>query len=337
MAHASGPWAAGLVLAILGAAPRPTAACDSSSCALILKGSAGDLEKGRFRIDLSLRHIDMSAPFAGGTETREVVRPVIDFGNEAVRPGSQTESAGAENFLQLDLTYGFSRTLSVSASIPILAEHSVTHTYVGSAVPGTASVAGVEVPHTTSGVGDVLLGARRTFVPRPGQRLTTGLSVKLPTGPSRARSHVSRLVLDPMVQAGTGAFSIVPSMDYARRLSGPAVDATLSASYEIATVDSRGYRFGNELIVAVTAGRRLVSGLSVSVQAKHHRAARNRYLGEGVASTGGAFWHLTPGLRLESRDGAALYALLQAPVRRYVNEAQLAPRLGVLVGFSIRP
>ena len=44
--------------------------------------------------------------------------------------------------------------------------------------------------------------------------------------------------------------------------------------------------------------------------------------------------YLTPGVRVRGPAGVGLYTFFQAPVYRYVNEAQLAPSYGWLVGLT---
>jgi hypothetical protein len=53
-----------------------------------------------------------------------------------------------------------------------------------------------------------------------------------------------------------------------------------------------------------------------------------------VASTGTTVVYVTPGVRVRGPAGVGLYAFFQAPVYRYVNEAQLAPRYGWLAGLT---
>jgi hypothetical protein len=46
--------------------------------------------------------------------------------------------------------------------------------------------------------------------------------------------------------------------------------------------------------------------------------------------------NLTPGLRWQASPSLAVYAFVPVPVYQRVNEAQLAPKLGVVTGFSRR-
>ena len=53
-----------------------------------------------------------------------------------------------------------------------------------------------------------------------------------------------------------------------------------------------------------------------------------------MPSTGVRIVYVTPGLRWAATSSVSTYAFFQAPVSRYVNETQLAPRRGFLLGVS---
>jgi hypothetical protein len=53
-----------------------------------------------------------------------------------------------------------------------------------------------------------------------------------------------------------------------------------------------------------------------------------------VPSTGGRVLYVTPGLRVSLPKRASLYSFVQIPAYRYVNEEQLAPTVGGVVGIS---
>jgi hypothetical protein len=78
----------------------------------------------------------------------------------------------------------------------------------------------------------------------------------------------------------------------------------------------------------------LTARLSASLQAKLLHQDRNQYLGQGVPSTGSTIVYVTPGFRLSAPGKVSLYAFVLLNPYRYVNEAQLAPRVGVLAGLS---
>jgi hypothetical protein len=81
-------------------------------------------------------------------------------------------------------------------------------------------------------------------------------------------------------------------------------------------------------------GRRAFGDVAASLQLKGHHLGRSRYRGVGVPSTGETSFHVAPGLRLDMPDRSSVYAFVQLPLYRRVNDQQLASRASVLVGFA---
>jgi hypothetical protein len=98
--------------------------------------------------------------------------------------------------------------------------------------------------------------------------------------------------------------------------------------------NSLDYRMGTESLL--NAGVSWSPGLKVtwSLQANARRTAHDKYLGELVPSTGASMVNLTPGMRVQVTGSSAFYTFLQFPVYQNVNDAQLAPRTGLLLGMS---
>lgn len=63
------------------------------------------------------------------------------------------------------------------------------------------------------------------------------------------------------------------------------------------------------------------------------REGRDHISGLSVPSTGSTFGYLTAGLRF-FHGSFSYYAVVQAPFYSNVNEAQLAPKTGVVAGVS---
>jgi hypothetical protein len=309
------------VLAV-SACAGPALPCDSSSCLLVTRDRNGVLSKGAWRVDLSGRRALQDQPLQGGTEVFRAFRPKVDFERERLVPFFHLDEGGREHFVQADAAYGLTDRTTVIASFPLLARRS----YVIGHPPFFETF-------TTEGNGDLLLGVRRALGP-PSAPLVAGLSLKVPTGTNRIVSinRGDTGILDPMLQPGTGSVDAVASLQYGRTLLG--LGWTAAGSYQRTTRNGLGYRFGDESIGALSAGRRVAGPVSGSLQFKLFHKARSRYLDQAVGSTGSTLLYLTPGLRVAALRRTTLYAYLQLPVRRRVNETQLAPRRGALVGIS---
>ena len=306
------------LLAVLGL-PRAVRACDSTSCMMMTRGQYGALGRGAFRVDLSFRHTQQDQLYAGSEETGSVLRPKVDFARQRIIPGYHGERGGLEQFLQLDLSHGLTSRVTVLASMPLVAHRSyqVAH-------------GAFEHVYETTSIGDAVIGARYALDVR--SRFVAGFAAKLPTGRSRLVSPFDGDIHDPMMQPGTGSADMVASLQASHRAVG--LDWALSASYQANTKNDLGYRYGNDTIATLSASRGLAGPLAGSLQVKAFHKGRSVFLDDEVPSTGGTIVYLTPGLRWSPMRDTSVYGFAQVPAYRYVNESQLAPRVGVLVGVA---
>ena len=91
----------------------------------------------------------------------------------------------------------------------------------------------------------------------------------------------------------------------------------------------------DEGILSAGVSRRSRKAVTWSLQANARRTGRDQYLGQSVPSTGATYVNVTPGLRVANgEDDLSFYAFVQVPAYQHVNEAQLAPRTGLLLGVS---
>ena len=335
---------AAVIVATAALAP-PSEACDSASCALLTRGQDGIVPKGSWIVDLSLRYTDEGQPLLGTAPALEALRPRVDFSGRRLQPFYHVELDGSDTIVQADAAYGLTSRLALTASLPLLGVHSYNHIHYPPALPATpapadptdeahAHAAGATGPTLlhlrTEGNGDALVGVRYAVLSGPGQALTGGLALKLPTGRSQIADPHDGGLFDPMLQPGTGSWDGVASAQYARRGAGMSWSA--SGSYQVTTTNGLGYRFGHEAIAGLGVSRER-GRFTASCQLKGHRRQRSRYLGQDVPSTGGAMLIVTPGVRMRTRTGS-LYAFYQRPVYRRVNEYQLASRGALLMGLS---
>jgi hypothetical protein len=300
----------------------PLLACDSTGCLMLTRGAGGVLRNGGWSFELSYRYADQSKPLLGRQETDLVSRPRIDLERRRLISNYHRDIEGVDSGLQLEGAYGVTdrTTLYVSAPVLTLKSHRIGH-------------ANVITAYDTWGFGDTVVGARQAIaLPFAGSAMAA-LSFKLPTGKTNLIDSFDGQPLDPMLQPGTGSLDVLFSGQYSRKIESPRLDVSVSGSYQANTSNSRGYRFGNEGIASFGLSRPIGSSLSVSLQAKWMHEGRDRLSGLDVPSTGSTFGYLTAGLRLY-HGSFSYYAVVQAPFYRYVNEAQLAPKAGVVAGLS---
>ena len=315
-----------LLAAALPGGSTPAAACDSTSCLLATRGQNGLLGKGAVRVDLSYRHTPMSVLLSGSSEVDQVLRPKIDFEDRRIVPGFHDELGGTDNFLQFDVAYGLGTRSSVFLSIPLVAARNfdIGHPPV------------LRETFTTTGNGDALFGVRYGLVRGTNDNLVGGLSVELPAGKHTLTSPPNRAdsgILDPMLQPGTGSVDLVATLQYGRRL-GATWNTSAAASYQLYTTNDLDYRVGGDSILSATVNRPLFGGVGISLQVKATHKSRGRYLNEDVPGTGGTFVYLTPGLSVRAPAQFSLYGYVVTPIYSYVNESQLGPKTGIVLGLS---
>ena len=188
----------------------------------------------------------------------------------------------------------------------------------------------------TVGNGDVLLGVRHAIFQKADSSLVGGLMLELPAGKYTLTAPQDRAdsgILDPMLQPGTGALDVGAALQYGHRLAG-AWDTTAAASYQLYTTNDLDFRSGADFIASFTVSRPLFGALGGSLQVKGVHKDRSDFLDQPVPNTGGRFLYLVPGLSVRAPMKLALYGYAVVPVYRYVNEAQLAPRTGFVLGVS---
>jgi Putative MetA-pathway of phenol degradation len=320
------PLLLGLITLAVACAPRVARACDSSSCLLVTRGGNGLLGKRAWRVDFSYRFTPMTELLRGSESVSEVLRPKIDFENRRLLPGFHDELGGHDNFLQLDVAYGLFGRTSLFVSMPVRAtrDFDIGHLPVQ------------RETYSTVGNGDVLLGVRHALFQRANDSLVGGLMLELPAGKytlTAPTDRVDRGILDPMLQPGTGSVDLGATLQYGRRLGGT-WDTVGAASYQVYTTNDLDFRSGADFIASYTASRPVYGALGGSLQLKFMHKDRSDFMGEPVPNTGGHFLYLVPGLSVRAPLKLAVYGYAVVPLYRYVNEAQLAPKTGVVLGLS---
>jgi hypothetical protein len=296
-------------------------ACDSTSCLMLTRGTAGLMGKGGVRLDLSWRYTDQSARLEGSQDTDQVIRPKVWLERGLLIPGYHEELRGSESFLQLDGAWGVGDRTTLFGSVPLLGQR---HYTIGHG--------GFETPYNVHGLGDMVVGVRQAIQRSSQRALVVGVGVKLPTGRNSVIDGYDGTLLDPTLQPGTGSGDFQAALQWSS--VGPAnTELSFAGSYQVNTTNGEQYRFGNELIAAATVSRPL-RRLVPSLQVKLNQRGRSSLVDKSVPSTGATLLYLNTGLRLRASDGLGFYGFFLFPAYRNVNDAQLAPRFSVLLGLS---
>lgn len=280
-----------------------------------------------FRFDLSYRYVDQSRKREGSSSTDEVLTPGVEFDHGELELDHHRELRTGFHVVQADLSYGLTARLSLFASVPLVSAKHHEHVILEGGEEEFSDGDG------TTGFGDVQVGARYAFLASPRDMFVTTATVKLPTG-AHERLNTEGAITEPTLQPGTGSTDLSVGFTYSHQVQLRRTETFVNASYRRNGTNNLDYKIGDEAQGAAGLTRRLGGAWTASVQVNLRHAGRDRFLDEDVPSTGSTLVNVTPGLRYEASSSLTLYAFLPVPVYQRVNEAQLAPKIGVVVGVS---
>jgi len=318
-----------LSLVALAASSSPAyATCGSTACFLSTRTQDGTLLGHTFRLDLSYRFVDQSRMRMGSSSTDEVLTPGVDFAEGALEPDHHREIRTGFHVIQADASYGVTDRLSLFASMPILSAKRHEHVVLEEDEPERFTDG-----DGTTGIGDLQLGARYALLPSPRDIVIVSGAVKLPTG-AHDKLDSGGEINEPTLQPGTGSTDLSGSVLYSRQLSSYRTELFVTGSYRRNGTSDLEYRIGDETQAGIGYQRAFGRRWAGTVQVNLRHGKRDRFLGDEVPSTGSTLVNVTPGLRYDVGSKLSVYGLLPLPLYQRVNEAQLAPKLGVVVGFS---
>jgi hypothetical protein len=307
------------------------ATCGSANCFLVTGTQEGVAARGSLLLDLSFRYVPQDRRLEGRHHADEVLTPAIDFEAEQIVPDHHREIQTLNELVQLDLIWGVTQRVSLTASLPLVNQRYHEHfDDVGTPQESFTNQAG------TSGFGDIRVGARAALRVHGKGLLDGTLSVEAPTGPYRLHDPEGAIG-EPTLMPGSGSTDFLAGLYYARIMGARGWQAFASAGYKWNGRNPLDYQLGGEGVLTVGAERRVGSQFTWSLQVNGRRTGRDDYRGDSVPNTGATYVNLTPGLRVANGEGdLSFYAFLQVPVFQDVNETQLAPRTGLLTGLSKR-
>jgi len=308
--------------------PNVYATCGSTACFLSTRTQDGTLLGHTFRLDLSYRYVDQSRRRLGSSSTDEVLTPGVNFAEGILEPDHHREIRTGFHVIQADASYGITDRLSLLASIPLLSAKHHEHVVLEEGEPERFTDG-----DGTTGIGDLQLGARYALLPSPRDLVLFTGAVKLATG-AHDRLDTAGEITEPSLQPGTGSTAVTGGVLYSHQLSSPRTEVFLSGSYRRNGTSDLEYRMGDEAQAGIGYQRTLAHRWTGTVQVNLRHGARDRYLGGDVPSTGSTLVNVTPGVRYDIGKRLSVYGFLPVPLYQHVNEAQLTPKLGAVVGFS---
>ena len=318
--------AATLAATLASAAPAH-ATCGTTACFLSTLTQEGTLGARKLRLDLSYRFVDQSRKREGSSSTEEVLTPGVNFASGELEFGHHRELKTDFHVVQVDASYGITSRLSLLASLPLLSVKHHEHVVIEDGEAHFTDGDG------TSGVGDVQLGARYVFLPTMRDLVLATLSVKLPTG-AHERLDTEGEITEPSLQPGSGSTDVLGSLLLSHQLQPRRTEVFATATVRHNGTSDLDYKLGGEFQAGAGLTRLLSGGFTGSVQVNLRHGGRDRFLGEDVPNTGSTLVNVTPGLRYQVSSSLAVYAFVPLPVYQKVNEAQLTPKIGLVVGLS---
>ncbi len=317
------------VLWLAVSAPIAGATCGSANCFLVTGTQDGIATPGQVIVDLSYRFVPMDQIHQGNQSASEAAVPKIDFQTGSIvlppDPEAHKEVRTNNELMQLDLTFGITPRFALTTAIPFF--NLKTHEHEHFAADSFTRQDG------SSGFGDIRLIGKYALWIHTKHLLVGGLGLKAPTGEYKLRDHDGQ-INEPGIQPGTGSFDGLASLYYAYEIFPHELNAFFSSSYQATTENDLNYRMGATLILNGGMDWRLNEKVDVSGQINMRQAPRDRFKDQSVPSTGGRWVYFTPGVRFQGAPNTALYAHVQLPLYQYVNEVNLVPRYGFIMGVS---
>ncbi len=311
-------------------APVAHASCAASTCFLVTGTQDGIANPGQLIMDLSYRYITANQAQKGSSETSEALTAGVDFESGEIEADHHRELRTTNELAQLDISYGVTPKFALSVSIPFMNNRDHEHDIIHG--PGDEDYA----RERTSGMGDIRLTGKYAAHTSIRHLLVAGLGVKAPTGEYKLRNSsgdINELTLMP----GSGAWDGLISMHYTYQIQPHKWDTFISGAYQLATANDLEYKMGDTLLFNAGTNYRFTAHekeFTTSLQINLRQAPRDEFNDQDVPNTGGTWVYLTPGITVHATANTAVYTHLQLPLYQAVNDTNLAPSYGLIVGLS---
>lgn len=305
------------------------ASCGSSNCSLIRGSQSGLANEGRFVVDLSYRYIPQdkgkkgSSDFAGPIDVAK-----IDFENGVIEPAHHREIKTLNQLAQLDMSYGVTEKLTLSLNVPFYNDR--YHEHIDEV--GTPGAFFTNQDGTT-GFGDITFAAKYGIWQTTKHLLIAGAGVKFATGEYELRNSEGD-INEPTLMPGTGSIDPVISLLYNFSLVPNKWDLFVSVAHRFTTENSLNYEFGDSTFIDGGVNYRANDKINLLLQINTRISRRDEFLDMDVPNTGVTFVNLTPGVVLTASESTAFYAHVQIPIYQRVNEVNLVPNWGLMMGIS---
>ena len=333
MQHTQQRLSASLAAALLSgimllAGPGARATCGSSYCFLDRGTSEGQLVKGAFTVDVSYQFINQTDRRAGTHGIDEVLTPNISFEEGEIELDHHREIGTDNTLIAVNVGYGITDRVMLTVDLPLVNERQHDHfDEVGEPSEFFTRDDG------SSGFGDLRVGVRFGLLTGKKHRFSGDLGIKFATGSFKERNSEGD-INEPSIQPGTGSTDAIVGLRWSAQVKPHTLNTFVSATQKFNGENDLDYTFGDEMVISAGFLHQASDRWTWSLQVNARHTERDEFLDERVPSTGSDLVNLSPGLRFTTDRGTQIYAHYQYPVYQDVNEAQLTPRSGILVGLS---
>ena len=312
---------------ILSLVSMAQASCGSANCSLIAGSQEGVTSKGRFTVDLSFRYIPQENKRKGTGDTPEVLVPKVDFANKELELEHHREYLTINKLAQFDVSYGVTDKFTVTLNIPFFNDRYHEHDDgVEDGDPGHFTN-----QDGSTGFGDVTLLFKYAIVNSIKHLLVAGVGAKFASGEYLLKNSEGE-INEPTIMPGTGSNDAIISAFYNFSFIPNSLNFFVSASHRFTSENPLEYQVGDGTFIDGGVSYFLTDKIVVSAQLNARIARRDMFEGMHVPSTGGEFLNFTPGARLIVSYNASIYSHVQIPVYNRVNEVNLVPAYGFLLG-----
>jgi hypothetical protein len=348
----AGSWALALALLVLiSGASEALASCGSAAC-FLLTGEEGAVQlKGALSVGLVYAYT--ISKIQSGTSG------FVTSVDQEARRLVMNEHAEKRTILEvttLDLNYGLTNNLTLEILVPY--KH-IKHTHIierGSADTGGA---GQFEAFQDSGVGDIRVNTKYSFLPSLRSLIVVGFGVDLPTGNSHA-NNINGNLQEPTLQLGRRTWGIAPSIFQSYEIIPHVLDQFARVSYQHSFTGPNSYRFGDVYVVSGGLNYKTLKILTLTGQFNWRYAVHDEFTGSlarvqeptdpgfpgdpivldpeikrrPVPNTGGTTLAFSPGFSVQVRERLRAYFFAQIPMVQDYNGG-LIPDVSYLAGLSM--
>jgi hypothetical protein len=221
------------------------------------------------------------------------------------------------SLLNLEIEYGLSERISLLA----VANYSIRERNIS--VRNSADNSKDKIQFKSDGLGDLIILGKyeviRATVIEPFS-ISLGAGAKLPTGSYTNENNGTRLSID--LQPGTGAIDLLLWTHIYKGFPEAGLGLSLNILYRYPGSNLDGYRFGDELIIAIAAEYSVTNYLGFSFLSKIRFAGKDFLSSRFLPSTGGSYLDVLPSINYYE-DNLSLRFFYQLPLYRNVSGIQL--------------